>query len=594
MCRIAGVVNPSYSLTELTNTVKEMCQILKKGGPDNEGQYCNENISISLGHRRLSLIDVTSAANQPMSYENDRYQITFNGEIYNYLELKEELIRKGATFRTNSDTEVILAAFAAWGPASFERFNGMFAFALLDNKTKELFLVRDAVGIKPLYYAATNEGIAFASEIKAFKPIPYLQENNPSSNVYLLAYGHLPEPTTTLKHVRSLAKGSYLQYNILNADHCIKTFNKFSYTENIITRTDAVSLIKKTLQDAVQRHMIADAPIGVFLSGGLDSSLIALLASDVKKTELKTISLYFDDPKFSEKKFQDIVQQNLQGNKHQYLLVEETFHKFLPSVLSDMDQPTCDGINTWFISKYAKECGLKAVLSGIGGDELFGGYPSFERIKTVLTLENLPDKILNAGRFSNSKKLRRLPYLNIKGPVGRYLFLRGLFTPIEIAKQLDMDLREVMQLLQEQPIINTDIDSLSPQNQASWLEMNLYMQNQLLHDADVMSMAHGIEIRVPFLDKELIKLALQIKSSIKYAGSNNKQLLIDPFKHTLPQSVWDRPKMGFTFPFKNWMKNDTLIKDTMAAKGKKGLENYHQFNSGKIHWSQLMALMLQQ
>jgi len=151
-----------------------------------------------------------------------------------------------------------------------------------------------------------------------------------------------------------------------------------------------------------------------------------------------------------------------------------------------------------------------------------------------------------------------------------------------------------MELLQDQPIINANIDSLSPQNQASWLEMNLYMQNQLLHDADVMSMAHGIEIRIPFLDKELIKTALQIKSSIKYAGSNNKQLLIDPFKYTLPQAVWSRPKMGFTFPFKNWMKNDKLVKDRMAEKGKKGLENYHQFTSGKIHWSQLMALMLQQ
>jgi len=413
MCRIAGIVNPSLSTNELKGMVKEMCAILKNGGPDDEGFYLDEDLPLVLGHRRLSIIDTSEAGHQPMSYGNGRYQITYNGEIYNYKELREKLKHEGFAFKTNSDTEVILAAFAAWGTSSFSQFNGMFAFALLDTFSDQLYLVRDAGGIKPLYYAITKEGIAFASEIKAFKPIPYLRKKNELSKIFLLAYGHLPEPVTTLQHVNPLPKGSFLQYHVLTNCSTLISFNHYRYTETITNRKEAVDLVKHNLREAVKRHMISDAPIGVFLSGGLDSSLIALLASDNYKSQLNTVSVYFEEANFSEKKFQDVVQQNLQGKKCQHLLKEQSFHQYLPEILAIMDQPSCDGINTWFISKYAKQCGLKAVLSGIGGDELFGGYPSFERMKTVLTLEKLPNKLLNAAQYSSSKKLRRLAYLTI-------------------------------------------------------------------------------------------------------------------------------------------------------------------------------------
>ena len=561
-----------------------MCNIQKHGGPDDEGLYTCAHNHLVLGHRRLSLIDLSPSGHQPMAYQNNRYQITYNGELYNYPELKEILKKAGCYFNTASDTEVILAAFATWGTEAFQKFNGMFAFALWDNTTGNIYLVRDGAGVKPLYFAHTSQGLAFASEVRAFKPITYLQTPHPHWPVYLMAYGHLPEPVTTLKDVQPLKKGCYLQYNVVSRQVKQEAFNHFSYIEQIGDRPQAISLVQQTLAKAVKRNLLSDAPIGVFLSGGLDSSIIARLANE-QGPGLNTISLFFDDRQFSEKKYQDLVQQGLRGNQYQQLLKEESFHACFPDVISAMDLPSCDGINTWFISKYAKKSGIKAVLSGIGGDELFGGYPSFKRIKAALPVQQLPSALLKAGRYGHSKKLRRLCYLSIHGPIGIYLFLRGQFIPNEVADYLNIDEAQVWKILQDGPVL-PGIANLTAKNQASWIETNLYMQNQLLRDADVMSMAHGVEIRVPFLDAEFLKLSMQITSKVKYSGTFKKQLLIDSFKNILPAPVWNRPKMGFSFPFKDW-----LIKDPYAGETKNAF--YHKkFVQGKLHWSQFLTIFL--
>jgi asparagine synthase (glutamine-hydrolysing) len=567
--------------------VKEMCRILKDGGPDDEGIYTDEAHQLVLGHRRLSIIDLSPSGHQPMAYANQRYWITYNGELYNYPELKASLLEAGCSFTSTSDTEVILAAFATWGTAAFKRFNGMYAFALWDSVSANLYLVRDPSGIKPLYYAITKEGMAFASEVKAFAPIPWLQQPHPHWPVYLMAYGHLPEPITTLREVKPLAKGSWLQYNTIT--RLVKTayFNRFSYLEKINDRKQAVSLIRESLEKSVKRHLLSDAPIGVFLSGGLDSGILALLANK-ENTQLNTISLYFEQDQFSEKEHQDTLQQQLNCNHYQHLLKEEEFHQLFPTIIRSMDLPGCDGINTWFISRYARESGLKAVLSGVGGDELFGGYPSFERIKPALLFGRLPKALLRAGNISALKRFRRLAYLSIGGAAGRYLFLRGQFTPSEIAVNLGIEERQVWQILSEQPGF-PDIDHLTPPNQASWMESNMYMQNQLLRDSDTMSMANGVEIRVPFLDADFIRLILQIDSNTKYAGPLGKQLLIDSFKDILPPSIYNRPKMGFSFPFKEWLGRDEFARDTMAN-DKTG--SYKKFISGKMHWSQYLTAML--
>jgi len=593
LCRIAGIVDKSAPAEKLQELVKGMCQILKHGGPDDEGIFASPKNSFVLGNRRLALLDLSQAGHQPMSYDNGNYHITYNGEMYNFPELRQELIQKGFTFISNSDTEVILASFAAWGTNAFEKFNGMFAFALWDEKQSTLYLVRDAAGIKPLYYSVNNQQLVFASELRAFKSIPELQEENEHWPVYMMAYGHLPEPITTLKKVKPLAKGTYLKYNVPDGKWDISTFSNFNYSETISGRGEAIELIKDCLTKAVKRHLLSDAPIGVFLSGGLDSSITALLANDKGNRHLNTLSLYFSENKYSEKKYQDMVLQRLSCNHHQHLLSEQEFHNNFPRIISDMDLPSTDGINTWFISKYAKEIGLKAVLSGVGGDELYGGYPSFSRMNKVNMLEKLPNAILKNAAFAESKKLRRLVYLSLGGAKGKYLFLRGHFTPVEIAQQLGMSESKVWDIIKEEPVLDT-IENLSPGNQAGWIEMNLYMQNQLLRDSDVMSMAHGVEIRVPFLDKDFITMSMQIQSSAKYAGNYKKQLLIDTFKDILPEPIWNRPKMGFAFPFKEWLAKDEFVKGSIYASGDAAKSSYKKFLAGEMHWSQLMTLVLLQ
>ncbi len=564
-----------------------MCTIMRHGGPDDEGIFTAEEDHLVLGHRRLSLIDLSECGHQPMCYGDGRYVITFNGEIYNYPELRSELQSLGACFKTHSDTEVILASFAMWGTAAFNKLNGMFAFALFDKENKKLYLARDSAGIKPLYYAATKEGLAFASEIRGFKPLPYLQEENELWPIYLMAYGHLPEPVTVLKQVIPLPKGSFLCYDLYKGTHQIEIYNRFEFDERITDRREAIHLLKESLQKAVQRHLIADAPVGVFLSGGLDSGIIATLANRDQRTRLNTLSLYFQEARFSEKKYQDLLLQKMDCDSNQFLLKEDLFHQNLPGIFEAMDQPSGDGINTWFISKYAKETGLKAVLSGIGGDELYGGYPSFERMQKVNILKHVPRQLFKTGKFSSLKSLRRLGYLSLDSATGKYLFLRGQFIPYQIARLLNIPEGQVWKVLQDLPQ-NENTNSLGSYNQASWLELNLFMQNQLLRDVDVMGMSHGIEIRVPFLDKEVVQLAMNLTGKLKSEGQLPKQLLIDAFKDILPKPVWNRPKMGFGFPFQKWLAHDEYIKNIIDP----GSREYKRFVSGKMHWSQFLSLIL--
>lgn len=592
MCRIAGVINPHFSNALLLDWTNTMCDRLEHGGPDSGGTYAVTEQHLVLGNRRLALQDLSIAGEQPMHFAN-RYSITYNGELYNFPILKKELLELGYTFTNHTDTEVILAAFAQWNTQAFARFSGMFAFALWDNFEKELFLVRDPAGIKPLYYSLDHGGLAFASEIRALKAIPYLQEENYQWPVYLLAYGHIPEPVTTIKNVQPLHKGCFIKYNALSCTHSYQSFAHFSYTREIDDKTKVVSDIQQLVYDAVERHLIADAPIGVFLSGGLDSSVIARVAANVGKSTLNTFSLYFSEAAYSEKKYQDLLLNDLKCNAYQHLLTEAEFQDSFQEIIEDMDMPGCDGINTWFISKYAREQGLKAVLSGIGGDELFGGYPSFSRMSLASQLQKIPLHELN--RFGNAglKQLDRLSFLRLDGIKGIYLFLRGHFSPIQIAKQLNSSEKEIWDILEKQPVLG-EVDVLKPGNKASWMEFNLYLQNQLLRDADVMSMAHGVEIRVPFLDNELVRYVQSIYPALKFSGSFKKQLLIDAFRNQLPEAIWNRPKMGFSFPFSDWLQKSIYLKDMISNADGATQVNYQRFMKGKLHWSQMLSILLLQ
>ena len=589
MCRIAGMFNNTIPTGEIQGMVSRMCDLLKHGGPDDEGIYSSEDGKLVLGNRRLALLDLSAAGHQPMQYEG-RYHITYNGEVYNFKELRESLKNLGHRFETNTDTEVVIAAYSRWGTQSFSMLKGMFALAIWDSTEKELILARDAAGMKPLYYTREENAISFASEIRALKILPGINVSNENWRVYLMAYGHVPEPITTLSNVYPLPKGCFLKYNTTTLGFTIQQFKHYSFSSAVIDETAAVSGIRKQLSIAVNRHMFADAPIGIFLSGGVDSGILSLLAAKNDPRKLNSLSIYFEEEAYSEKKYQDILINKIGCSNRQFLLEESEFHESFTGILDAMDMPCCDGINTWFISKYARQQGLKAVLSGIGGDELFGGYPSFNRMGMSDFLHRLPSFLINIGKKSNAKELNRLSYLNMDGIKGIYLFLRGHFTPLEIAKQLDASENEIWDILNNVPVFQ-DLPNLVLKDQASWMELNIYMQNQLLRDADVMGMANSVEIRVPFLDDDFIKLVLSINPTLKYRGNGPKPLLVNAYRDDLPEAIWKRPKMGFSFPFTDWLSNSSYVKDLMQSGSANTRHNYHRFINRELHWSHLMALI---
>ena len=590
MCRIAGILHPSIPMDTLQQTVADMCALLKHGGPDDEGIFTEAKEHVVLGNRRLSLMDLSASGHQPMHYQQ-RYTITYNGELYNFTALKRLLESEGMVFNTTSDTEVILAAFSKWNTQSFNKLNGMFAFALWDNLEKKLYLVRDPAGIKPLYYSTYTGGVTFASEIRGFKPVNYLQKKNEEAAVYQLAYGFIPEPVTILAHVKPLPKGCFFVYDCKTNNTSLQSFAFFSFSNTIADEAVAKRQIYSGLQDAVKRQMLADENVGIFLSGGTDSAILAKLANNTEQKKLHTLSIYFEEENYSEKKYQDLIAKEINSTHHSILLKEADFHKNFSNVIAAMDMPSCDGINTWFISKFAASVGLKAVLSGIGADELYGGYPSFNRMKKTLLLSKLPQDLLNVSAKLDLKKYNRIAYLQLEGIKGLYLFLRGHFTPVQIAAQLGSYENDIWKVLQNTPV-SASLERVSPKNKASWMEFNIYMQDQLLRDADVMSMSHGLEIRVPFLDDEVINTAFTINENIKYKGKLPKQLLTETFEKLLPEPVWNRPKMGFSFPFNEWLKNSPLVKELGHDKNIVTQQTVQDFMNGKLHWSRVMSLLV--
>lgn len=589
MCRISGIISNQDSQESIINNVKAMCTAMAHGGPDGEGIEDLGINGVVFGHRRLALLDLTEAGHQPMADLQNRYLLTFNGEIYNYLELKAEL--SNYPFKTGTDTEVIVAGFAKWGTSLFPKLRGMFAFALLDKEENATYLVRDPSGIKPLYYSKTVGRVVFASEVRAFRATTFHFKEDKNWKVYFLAFGHIPEPFTILDEVKSLPKGHYLRFELNTRESTIQLYHSEISTRSIISNSSkAEKMVADQLNNAVQHHLLADAKIGVFLSGGIDSSILTLVADQKLGSRLDTISINFDEAGFSEKIFQDVIVDKLSGHHSTHLVTNEEFEANFDTIVAAIDQPSNDCINSWFVSKYAKERGLKAVLSGIGADEIFGGYPSFKKMGIVNKLQKLPKMLLRMSTFVPSLRVKRLYYLSYKNTIGKYLFLRGFFSPMSISRLLDIPVEKVNDLLEHFPIQNLQSDQVTNGEEASWIETNLYMQNQLLRDTDVMSMSHGIEVRIPYLDQDFLNIVEQISADIKYDDDLPKKLLIDSFKESLPEQIWNRPKMGFTFPLADWLKGNKRITDVSRYRNQYAKTLINRFKNGNLHWSKAFAL----
>ncbi|GAA3975426.1 asparagine synthase (glutamine-hydrolyzing) [Mucilaginibacter dorajii] len=588
MCRIAGIINNRLQPELIREKVKAMCFELRHGGPDDEGIFYDDTAHLAFGHRRLSIIDLSNNGHQPMADTGQKAWITFNGEIYNYQEIKSELLKQGATFTSTTDTEVILSAYLHWGTAAFSKLRGMFAFALFDTVKSLTYLVRDTAGVKPVYYFIKDDGLSFASEIRAFGAAGLATQKDAHWPIRFLAFGHIPEPYTTLESVYSLPKGCYLCWNHATSTHEMRSYDQPAIKDQVTDANEAQQLIKAALIKAVNRQMIADAPLGVFLSGGIDSSLITLLADQQKKQQLKTISIFFDEKQYDEQAYQRLILDEISGENFSHLVKQQDFENHFPEIIDAMDMPTTDGINSWFISKYAHDDGLKAVLSGVGADEYFGGYPSFNRIRFLGHLRNIPPFLFSAIRGVLPDPYKKLAFLASKSSIADYLLLRGLFSPGDISKILDTDTRQVADVL----FNDHDVPELGPYNHehAFWFETNLYMQNQLLRDTDVMSMRHGLEVRVPFLDEDFTGVAQSIAPQIRFNNQQPKKLLIDSFSNLLPTSVWDRPKMGFSFPLQMWMSKNHRISDVSFYNGKLAQNSIQKFKNNQIHWSKAYAL----
>jgi asparagine synthase (glutamine-hydrolysing) len=557
MCGIAGVINSGLGRGELERILTEMQQQLHHRGPDDRGLFISCDGKTGLVNTRLAILDLSSAGRQPMASADGRYRIVLNGEIYNFQTLRAELEAKGETFLSHSDTEVVLKMYERYGPDCVQELEGMFALAIWDEQEQVCFLARDPLGIKPLYYYETNGEIWFASELKTLlgtSPVPRRLCLEAASG-YLL-FGAVPEPLTLVENVHALPAGHHLVCK--NGRVRLTKYWDIQFGDEPVAEAEAIELVRDALEESVGRHLVSDVPVGVFLSGGIDSTALVALASLHAGNEVRTFCISFDDPKFDEGNIAARTAQHFGAQHSDWRLDSATAKKLLANFLKCSDQPSIDGFNTFCVSRLAHEAGLKVVLSGLGGDEVFGGYGSFMRVPQMVRtcrwlnllwpLRSAAGGILQA-RYSSARIARLGCYLQgAPTTAAAYWSMRGIFTPHEVQALLQRYAGRDGQLPPEisfhvpfQPTLEDEV---------SYLELTRYMRNQLLRDSDVMSMACSLELRVAFIDRKFIEKIQRIPAALRLAGG--KKILLDAVPE-VPAWVRQRPKQGFTFPFKDWV-----------------------------------------
>jgi asparagine synthase (glutamine-hydrolysing) len=535
-----------------------MLTSMKNGGPDGQGIFQDTNIVF--GHNRLSILDVSEDGHQPMHSNCQRIVITYNGEIYNFAEIKGELLALGHLFKTKTDTEVIINAFLEWGVESFSKLNGMFAFALYDTINGCTYLVRDHFGIKPLYYSFVNNSITFSSETRAFKEIGFEVDPGMKWQALYLAFGFIPNPITYLKDVYMLPRGTYLK---IDNKTTIAHQNPIEFSFSPSKRD--FDTFRNELSNAVIRHLVSDVEVGAFFSGGIDSSVLSIIGSTIEKRNFRTFSIDFEQEKYSEESYRDSLSKKFELNNSKSVTNTEKFNLISEDFLKSMDQPTADGLNVYFVSNLCAQNKLKVALSGLGADELLGGYDSLDRIKYIPFIKfTLPFIKVVKIFVQKNKILNRSEYLGLNNFVGDYLFLRGLFTLDEISNILNIPKATVVSWLNEFSKSHSIQKTPNELGQAYLTIEALYMESQLLKDSDVFGMHHSLEIRVPFLDLEFNHYLNQLSHEKRFEKKPKKKILISAFQNELPSELTNRKKMGFHLPIGLWMEElnfENRIKD---------------------------------
>ena len=624
MCGIWGFVGNDEAVPA-TNAWKGLCALTDRG-PDDWGMYFNGDGKITdedalpdgdrqvaIGNRRLSILDLSAAGNQPMGDADSGLWIVYNGEVYNYRELRTDLREAGYEFESDSDTEVILRAYEEYGADCVEKFRGMFAFAVYDTDENTLFAARDRFGIKPFYYALNDSRLAFASELTSLLDAETVDRRiDPVGVDGFLTFGYVPGPETIVDDVKSLPPGTTLQYNATEGTHEIDRYWRPDFSGEDDPSTDR---IRELLAESVELRLRSDVPVAAFLSGGLDSSTIVALMRAVggeDRADLHTFSIGFDRERFSETAFAETVAEAFDTVHHDKTITGADVREEMDDIVAAMDQPTVDGVNTYFVSKLAADAGMKVVLSGLGGDELFYGYPSFDQV---------------AGWYSKARRLYTLPR-TLRRPVaggidwsGRivgdatpgkiadavrsdssfgasYLTARGLFTSKQRRELLggtDTDWARTVEADLAEVIGGADV-----RDAVSAAELGWYMHHQLLRDTDVMAMTHSLEVRVPFLDAELAEYVAGLDSDAKAIGE--KDLLKEAMGEEVPVEVIEREKTGFNFPFGDWLREDlddlvgealspSALEDTpLDADAAASVRR--AYDRGDEHWSRVWALVV--
>jgi asparagine synthase (glutamine-hydrolysing) len=601
--------NEYSDLKARNQNFKKALDAISHRGPDDKGIF--ENKWGKFGHTRLSIIDLTNDAHQPMLDESSNYLIVFNGEIYNYLDLYKRFFSDDVTVNRNSDTSVLLGMYKKYHHKCLDYLDGMFSFVILDIQNNELFAARDRFGEKPLYIYQDNDLVVLSSEIRAIRKL--LPKKNfdidYNSLVEYHTIGSVPPPKTIYKHIKSLEPGHYL-----NIDHrgSIKNTCYWNLSDKKLqdkyariapkNYNEAVEHTKFLLNKSIKSRFISDVPVGVFLSGGIDSGAIA----SISNPNTNALCIDFLENEYSEYGAAKLMSEKYGLSLERHIIDSDFFTDNLEGFFASSDQPTIDGFNTYFVSMIAKSMNIKVWLSGVGGDELFGGYPSFQKINQMKNISSLLQKIqpqkfpkFLAREISHNSILLRSSFMGIAGnPYLRaHQALRSIQSPFSVTKILKnicIPDNKLINQLDKKYLKNIHIENLDRFQICSIMESNIYMSSQLLRDIDNYSMAHSIEIRSPFLDHNLFESVFYLDKKFKQMKGRNKPLLVDALESPLPSRIINSPKKGFTFPIEIWLKEamDVSFRDYVLSPENEKFWNLDQveelwelYKSGKMHWS---------
>ncbi len=620
MCGITGI----FAFNELGRfnmiNLSKATDALQQRGRDSRGLYNNHHVG--LGHRRLSIIDLTSDGRQPMADETGRYQIVFNGEIYNYKSLKEELLLKGITFQSQTDTEVLLQLFILSGASCLQQLHGFFAFAIYDVHEDSLFLARDRMGIKPLLYYHDDDKLIFASEMKSLLAYGIEKKIDFDSLRQYLQLQYVPAPHTMIQGVKKLMPGQYLA--LKQKQTTLRYYYTIPYQKNF-TNPEKLSYeqqqqkLAQLMEQSVERRLVADVPLGTFLSGGIDSSIVTGLASR-KVKHLNSFSIGFkDEPFFDETKYANLVARHFKTDHTVFSLTNNDLYGYLHQVLAYIDEPFADSsaLPVFILSKHTR---MKATvaLSGDGADELFAGYHKHAAaykairggvlaglVKTLLPLWQVLPKSRNGLLSNKFRQLQRFGEGMRLSPADRYWRWAAIASEQDAAALLKNQ-DKYQDYHERKQVILQAISGKEDINDILYTDMQLVLPNDMLTKVDLMSMACGLEVRVPFLDHEVVNFAFSLPADSKINGAMKKRILQDTFRDMLPAKLYNRPKKGFEVPLLKWFRgdlknmicNDLLADDFIQEQGIFSLEEVRKLkqklfshNPGDVH-AQIWGLIV--